>query len=553
MLTHLHISNYALIDNIDIEWNTGFTVITGETGAGKSILLGALGMLLGGRADVKMLKSESKKCIIEGRFNIGHLQLKDFFESNDIDFDEEECIIRREISANGKSRTFINDTPISISKLKEISTRIVDIHSQHQNLLMGDENFILSTIDTMADNEHRLLEYQNIYAAWQKAKKELEQLNEEANKSQEDFDYFQFQLQQLKDAQLEADEQENLEKESERLNHAEEIKTNLYHTISIFNDDEISPLNHIKSSVQRLENIAPHFSEISDIVDRLQSTRIELQDIIDEIEKYVGYVEFDPSRMDYVNDRLSTIYQLQKKHHVNTIGELLEIEANLAAKVNHYENIDAILSQKEKEVNDIYNSLLKNSENLTLHRKESAKKLTNDLCAILKDLGMPSIQMAIQFTQRATPERSGRDKISFLFSSNKDVPMQEVSQIASGGEIARLMLALKSIIAHHRYLPTIIFDEIDTGVSGVMAEKMAKVMMSMSNHCQVICITHLPQIAAFGSQHYKVFKIETEAGTSSHLTSLTSSERVEEIAKMLSGEQLTEAAINNAKSLLKGI
>lgn len=553
MLTHLHISNYALIDNIDIEWNTGFTVITGETGAGKSILLGALGMLLGGRADVKMLKSESKKCIIEGRFNIGHLQLKDFFESNDIDFDEEECIIRREISANGKSRTFINDTPISISKLKEISTRIVDIHSQHQNLLMGDENFILSTIDTMADNEHRLLEYQNIYAAWQKAKKELEQLNEEANKSQEDFDYFQFQLQQLKDAQLEADEQETLEKESERLNHAEEIKTNLYHTISIFNDDEISPLNHIKSSVQRLENIAPHFSEISDIVDRLQSTRIELQDIIDEIEKYVGYVEFDPSRMDYVNDRLSTIYQLQKKHHVNTIGELLEIEANLATKVNHYENIDAILSQKEKEVNDIYNSLLKKSENLTLHRKESAKKLTNDLCTILKDLGMPSIQMDIQFTQRATPERSGSDKISFLFSSNKDVPMQEVSQIASGGEIARLMLALKSIIAHHRYLPTIIFDEIDTGVSGVMAEKMAKVMMSMSNHCQVICITHLPQIAAFGSQHYKVFKIETEAGTSSHLTSLTSSERVEEIAKMLSGEQLTEAAINNAKSLLKGI
>lgn len=553
MLTHLHISNYALIDNIDIEWNTGFTVITGETGAGKSILLGALGMLLGGRADVKMLKSESKKCIIEGRFNIGHLQLKDFFESNDIDFDEEECIIRREISANGKSRTFINDTPISISKLKEISTRIVDIHSQHQNLLMGDENFILSTIDTMADNKHRLLEYQNIYAAWQKAKKELEQLNEEANKSQEDFDYFQFQLQQLKDAQLEADEQENLEKESERLNHAEEIKTNLYHTISIFNDDEISPLNHIKSSVQRLENIAPHFSEISDIVDRLQSTRIELQDIIDEIDKYVGYVEFDPSRMDYVNDRLSTIYQLQKKHHVNSIGELLEIEANLAEKVNHYENIDAILSQKEKEVNDIYNSLLKNSENLTLHRKESAKKLTNDLCAILKDLGMPSIQMAIQFTQRATPERSGSDKISFLFSSNKDVPMQEVSQIASGGEIARLMLALKSIIARHRYLPTIIFDEIDTGVSGVMAEKMAKVMMSMSNHCQVICITHLPQIAAFGSQHYKVFKIETEAGTSSHLTSLTSSERVEEIAKMLSGEQLTEAAINNAKSLLKGI
>lgn len=553
MLKQLYISNYALIDSLNIVWSDGFSVITGETGAGKSILLGALGMVLGNRADAKNIKAGCQKCVVEATFDISKLKLQDFFVANDIDYDENECIIRREITSNGKSRSFINDSPIAVAKLKEISAKIIDIHSQHQNLLMCNEDFLINTLDILAGNAQQLLIYRNLLHSWQKNRNELVVLQENAIKNKEEIDFLQYQVQQLEEANLEVSEQIELEKELELLEHAEEIKTALYQSYSILADGDTSPQQQIKHQIHALEGIAAHYPEAELIVERLESVKIELEDITDELSRKNDSIEFDPQRLSFVTDRLSTIYQLEKKFRVDTVEELVQIKEELSKRIDFIDNSDAIILEKRLQVEQLNSQLHECAKLISEARRGQAKKLSESLCSMLADLGMPNAQVEIRFEKRTEPDKNGFDKPRFLFSANKELAVRDVSEIASGGEIARLMLALKSILATHENLPTIVFDEIDTGVSGVMAEKMAKVMQQMSNSCQVICITHLPQIAALGSHHYKVFKTEDGDATHSRLLKLSFAERVEEIAKMLSGEHISDAAIHNAQCLLKPI
>lgn len=551
MLKNLHITHYALIDLLDIDFSDGYSVITGETGAGKSIILGALGLLLGQRADAKAIKSGATKCYVEGSFDIQGLELDELFQTNDIDFDGSECIVRREVTTAGKSRAFVNDTPVSLTQLKSITSRIIDIHSQHQNLLMGQEHFLLDTLDTIGHNEKQKEAYNTVYRKWNKACKELNELREQAEKDRSDMDYMQFQLQQIDDAHLQEDEQESLEQESETLSHTEEIKSALYQASSSLTGDEQNPISSLKSDIQQLQSISEVFEPAAVLAERMESVRIELKDIADEIEQSLDHIDFDPDRLTYVDDRLSEIYSLQKKHHVNSIGELLSIANDLRLRIDKIENIDENIAQKEQEVNTLYQQIEEKGKALTDKREKAGKEMSKELINTLQTMGMPGTRLHFDMTRRPHPDNSGLDNVCFLFSANKNMPEQDVAQIASGGEIARLMLSLKALISKHRNLPTIIFDEIDTGVSGTIAEKMANVMQTMAENCQVLCITHLPQIAALGKNHYRVYKAETKEGTSSHISLLSTEERIREIANMLSGAEMTEAAINNAKSLLK--
>lgn len=551
MLTHLYISNYALIEELDIDFHDGFSVITGETGAGKSIILGALGLLLGKRADAQAIKNGEKKCSIEASFDIRALNLKSFFADNDIDNDDTECILRREVINTGKSRAFINDTPVSLTQLKELGTYLIDIHSQHQNLLMNQEDFLLDIVDTIAGNQSLRETYLHTFEAWKRAQTLLLELQARAEKDQANQDYLKFQIQQFQEANLSEGEQEELEQEASTLNHAEDIKQALFAACAPLVSEELRLLEELKNGVQKLESISAVYPQAQEMAERLNSAYIELEDLSSELEKVQMEIEFDPIRQNFVEERLNTIYSLEQKHKVSTIAELLQIYDDLQKRLNEIENIDETLKEKEKEVEQQLGALAKSAKALTKSRETAAKTIAKSLIEQLQTLGMPHVKLEFSLTPKSSFDRNGSDTISLLFSANKNRPLQDVAAIASGGEIARLMLSLKALIAKSKALPTIIFDEIDTGVSGTMAEKMALTMQQIADNCQVLCITHLPQIAALGAHHYRVYKVEDDDKTTSHISLLSQEERIKEIANMLTGSEMTEAAINNAKSLLR--
>ncbi|MBF0952747.1 MAG: DNA repair protein RecN [Alloprevotella tannerae] len=551
MLTHLYITNYALIEELDIDFHGGFSVITGETGAGKSIILGALGLLLGKRADAQAIKNGEKKCSIEASFDIRALNLKSFFADNDIDNDDTECILRREVINTGKSRAFINDTPVSLTQLKELGTYLIDIHSQHQNLLMNQEDFLLDIVDTIAGNQSLRETYLHTFEAWKRAQTLLLELQARAEKDQANQDYLKFQIQQFQEANLSEGEQEELEQEASTLNHAEDIKQALFAACAPLVSEELRLLEELKNGTQKLDSISAVYPQAQEMAERLNSAYIELEDLSSELEKVQMEIEFDPIRQNFVEERLNTIYSLEQKHKVSTIAELLQIYDDLQKRLNEIENIDETLKEKEKEVEQQLGALAKSAKALTKSRETAAKTIAKSLIEQLQTLGMPHVKLEFSLMSKSSFDRNGSDTISLLFSANKNRPLQDVAAIASGGEIARLMLSLKALIAKSKALPTIIFDEIDTGVSGTMAEKMALTMQQIADNCQVLCITHLPQIAALGAHHYRVYKVEDDDKTTSHISLLSQEERIKEIANMLTGSEMTEAAINNAKSLLR--
>ena len=550
MFKSLSINNYALIDRLDISVEPGFTVITGETGAGKSIMLGALGILLGGRAEARAVRTGAAKCVVEAAFDVSALGIQGFFDENDIDFDGEECILRREVTAAGKSRAFINDTPVPAARLKELGALVIDIHSQHRNLLIGREDYLLDTLDTVAANSAEKEAYAEAFAHWRKAEEDLKALRLQAEKGQTDGDYLKFQLTQIQEAALLPDEQEELEKENALLEHAEEIKASLGSAAFAINGGDGERLAELRRAAQQLESIAAHLPEAAALAERLESARIEIGDIADELERQSEGIDFNPARAEQVASRLNLIYDLLQKHRAASITELLALAKDWEEQLNRLENMESLLAESQRRCAALLADLHKQGSVLTATRGKAAKIVEQSLTESLHTLGMPNVSIRFSLQPREVPAACGMDTPVFLFSANKNVPMQPVSEIASGGEIARVMLALKGLIARHKNLPTIIFDEIDTGVSGTMAERMAVMMGEIAKHCQVLCITHLPQIAAKGNAHFRVHKEENETGTTSHISRLSPEERVREIATMLSGAEISEAAVSNAKALL---
>lgn len=551
MLQSIHIQNYALIDRLDIDFTSGFSVITGETGAGKSIILGAIGLLLGQRADVKAIKNGASKCVVEAKFRIATYDMEAFFEENDIEYEPEECIIRRELSANGKSRAFINDTPASLAQMKVLGERLIDVHSQHQNLLLNKEGFQLNILDILAQDDKQLADYHRLYTNYKQVSRELEEFIAQAEKSRQDEDYIRFQLEQLEDADLKEGEQTSLEQEAETLSHAEDIKAGLYKAGQLIDGDESGGLSLVKEAMQTLQSVSRVYTPAQEWGERLNSCYIELKDISREISGAQEEIEFNPARLDFVNERLNLIYNLQKKHRVDSVEALIELTDKYRNQLNTITSFDETIAKLNKRKEDLYAQVLAQATVLTECRSRSARQIEEQMQALLIPLGMPNVRFAVEMTTRKEPDAKGMDSITFLFSANKNGTLQNVASIASGGEIARVMLSLKAMIAGAVKLPTIIFDEIDTGVSGSIAEKMALIMQDMGKqNRQVISITHLPQIAARGIAHYKVYKEDTETSTNSHIRLLTREERVREIANMLSGSTLTEAALNNARALL---
>ena len=551
MLKQLYIKNFTLIDELNISLYPGFSVITGETGAGKSIILGAIGLLLGNRADSKAIKAGRDRCVIEAHFDLSRYGMQKFFDDHDIDYDADDTIIRRELTAAGKSRAFINDTPVPLTRMRELGEQLVDIHSQHQNLLLQKEDFQLNVVDIIAQDADQLKVYQKEYYAYRKAKELLEELKAEIAKNRENEEFMRFQHKELDDANLQEGELEQLEQEAETLSHSEDIKTALYEADNALSGEDDSILDKLKNATHQLENICDVYPSMADVAGRMQSSYIELKDIAQEISSSVDHVEFDPNRLDAINTRLDKLYTLQQKFHVETVTELIATRDRIAEQLSHIDNGDEDIEEKEKEVAALLVKAEKQAALLTSIRQKSAKAIEKEMKGRLIPLGIPNVRFEIAFAEKPL-SGNGADKVSFLFSANKSTQLQPVSQVASGGEIARVMLSLKAMISGAVKLPTIIFDEIDTGVSGKIAEKMADIMEEMGlQNRQVLSITHLPQIAAKGSHHYKVLKEETENGTISHMKELNNQERIEEIAQMLSGSDITQAALANAKELLR--
>ena len=551
MLQQLYIKNFTLIDELDIELHPGFSVITGETGAGKSIILGAIGLLLGQRADSKSIKQGADRCVIEAHFDLSRYDLKPFFDENDIEYDDHDTIIRRELTAAGKSRAFINDTPVALTMLKELGDQLMDVHSQHQNLLLNKQDFQLNVVDILANDSKELEEYQQCFANYQQKTKELNQLREEIERNKQNADFLQFQYDELEAAQLAEGEQEELEQQSETMSHAEDIKTALYEADNALNGDESGVVSQVKSAYNALNGISKVMPKTAELTERLDSCRIELKDIADEVSQLLERTDFNPAELDNINNRLDRLYELEKKYHVETVEELIQQRDNLKLKLSHIENSDEAVSEMEKEVAKLRSLCAHRAETISTMRQATADNMRSNLAQRLEQLGMPHARFDVSITKTELG-KNGQDSISFLFSANTSTPLQPVSQVASGGEIARVMLSLKAMISGAVKLPTIIFDEIDTGVSGKIAEKMAQIMQEMGRtERQVISITHLPQIAALGSHHYRVSKEETKNGTVSHMTELNNEERITEIAQMLSGSDISDAAIQNAKELLK--
>ena len=554
MIRHLHIENYALIEHLDLDLHHGFSVITGETGAGKSIIIGAIGLLMGQRAGSRAIKTGAKRCVVEIEFDVRNYGMESFFEENDLDYDDGCCIIRRELTVAGKSRAFINDTPVQLALLKEIGEVLIDVHSQHKNLLLGKENFQMSTLDILAQNDELLAEYRSKYTEYKLLKKKLEDAAANAKSSKEEEDFLRFQLDQLTEADLHEGEQEELEEEQDKLEHAEEIKKSLYGASACLqaDGDSADVLSLIRQGISELHSISSVYPAAGELAERMDSCYIELKDVSGELEGMADDVEYNPQRLERVDNRLNTIYTLQKKHDVETVGELLTLQKELEDKLQDIDGSGERVEHLKLEVEVSRAEALVLAEKLSAARSQAAVRMENDMRDKLLPLGMPNVQFrcAVIPDENSLAE-NGYDQVQFLFNANKSGELKPVSQVASGGEIARVMLAIKALIAGAVKLPTIIFDEIDTGVSGSVAEKMALMMKGMGQqNRQVISITHLPQIAACGRHHYKVYKEDTDDATLSHIVELNEEERVEELAHMLSGETLTQAAIDNAKALL---
>ncbi len=551
MLKHLYIKNFTLIDELDIEFRQGFSVITGETGAGKSIILGAIALLLGQRADSKAIKQGADKCVIEAHFDLTRYDMDAFFAENDIENDPEDCIVRRELLASGKSRAFINDTPVQLSMLKELGERLVDVHSQHQNLLLNKQDFQLGVVDIFSDDEKELAQYQQSFRQYQQVKQSLDDLKESIERNRQNADFLRFQCDELTQANLVEGEQEELEQRSDTMSHSEDIKRALYEADNALGAEQTGVVSALRSTLYELRKIGDVYPVAAELVERVDSCYIELKDIAQEVSSHLERIDFDPMEMDAVTNRLDKLYDLEKKYHVETVEELIAKRAELSEQLDNIENSDEALSALQQQLQQLHKQACQEADALTRLRAKAAKRIESEMQQKLVPLGMPHVRFSVEISHEPLG-LSGQDKIAFMFSANTSTPLQPISQVASGGEIARVMLSLKAMISGAVKLPTIIFDEIDTGVSGKMAEKMAEMMQEMGDHGrQVISITHLPQIAALGTTHYKVEKQETAQGTVSSMKQLNETERIHEIAQMLSGSDVSEAAIANAKQLLK--
>ncbi len=551
MLRHLYIKNFTLIDELDIELHQGFSVITGETGAGKSIILGAIGLLLGQRADSKSIKQGADRCVIEAHFDLSHYDMQAFFDDNDIEYDDEDTIIRRELTAAGKSRAFINDTPVALSMLKELGEQLVDIHSQHQNLLLNKQDFQLSVVDILAKDQEDVKAYQQTFAEYHQQQQALAKLKDDIARNQQQQDFLRFQCEELENAHLTEGEQEELEQQSGLLEHAEDIKTALYDADNALGDEQEGAVTQVKRALNALSGISKMLPDSEELAERLNTCHIELKDISGDISRLLENTDFDPAELDNINNRLDRLYELQKKYHVETVAELISQRDTLRQQLQDIENSDEAVGALETHCQQLKAKCQKQADALTKQRQKVAKEIEKQMQQRLIPLGMPNIRFNV-VVAKGEMNKNGQDNISFLFSANTSTPLQPVAQVASGGEIARVMLSLKAMISGAVKLPTIIFDEIDTGVSGKIAEKMAEIMQEMGSYeRQVISITHLPQIAALGSHHYRVSKEDTPQGTRSHMDELSTEERVREIAQMLSGSDVSTAAIANAKQLLK--
>ena len=551
MLRHLHIRNFTLIDKLDIELYPGFSVITGETGAGKSIILGAIALLLGQRADSKTIKAGADKCVIEAHFDLSHYDMKGFFDDNDIEYDADDTIIRRELTAAGKSRAFVNDMPVALTTLKELGDQLIDVHSQHKNLLLQKQDFQLSVLDIIAGNAREQDVYRQTFAAFHEAEQQLTALKEEIERNQQNADFLRFQHNELNEARLAEDELEELEQRSETMTHAEDIKSALYEADNALSGEGTGVTAMLRTAGSALKSISRVFPSATELAERIDAAYIELKDVAQEVNSSMEDIDFDPAELDHINTRLDSLYTLQKKYHTDSIGELIALRDELALKLNNIDNSDEALQGLEDKCKQLKADCQKHADMLTAARTKAARSVEKDMLSRLVPLGMPNVRFAVSIEETELT-RNGHDKVSFLFSANSSTPLQPVAQVASGGEIARVMLSLKAMVSGAVKLPTIIFDEIDTGVSGRVAEQMANMMREMGQGGrQVLSITHLPQIAALGTTHYKVAKTETPNGTISSMTQLTTEERVNEIAQMLSGSDVTAAAIENAKQLLK--
>ena len=551
MLSRLIIKNFTLIDTLDIRFNHGFSVITGETGAGKSIILGAIGLLMGQRADTKSIKTGAAKCVIEAHFDLSNYGMTPFFEQNDIDYDPDDCIIRRELYASGKSRAFINDIPAPLALLKDLGERLIDVHSQHQNLLLGKQDFQLEVVDIIAADNAELTLYKEAYSAYMEAQAALDELRERIERDRENADFIRFQCDELANANLVPGEQEELEGKAGTMEHSEEIKSALYEADGLLSSDNAGAVANLRAAAGAMASVKDMLPGAGELAERLDSAYIELKDISQEISRLLGGIDFDPAELDAVNARLDVIYGLQKKYRCDTVTALTARLAELRAQVCGIDGGDEALAELKARLDGARQLCQDRAARLTAMRTEAARRIECEMQERLVPLGMPNVRFSVEISQ-GQPSRSGCDRVAFLFSANKSTPMQPVSQVASGGEIARVMLSLKAMISGAVKLPTIIFDEIDTGVSGKIAEKMAIIMQQMGRaDRQVISITHLPQIAALGQTHYKVYKEETDSGTASRMVQLDGEGRVREIAQMLSGSDISEAAISNAKELLR--
>ena len=550
MLKSLSIHNYVLIESLELDFPSGFSVITGETGAGKSILLGAIGLLIGNRADTSAIREGAAKCIIEGTFDVSALNLQAFFEDNELEYDDE-CIIRRELLSSGKSRAFVNDSPASLTQLKALGSRLIDIHSQHQNLLINSESFQLDVLDTIAANKRERTAFADAYQAFRTATAALRKAEAERERNSADEEFIRYQLQQFNDACLKEGEQEKLEEEQSLLEHAEEIKSGLYTVCNGIDSEENSLMNALRMGVNTLNGLSRKYAKAAEWAERLESSYIELKDVTDDMAEATERIFFDPDRMNAVNDRLSLIYSLQQKHHVQSVAELMAIENGFRKRLSSIDGGEEQIAELTRAVAAARQAMLAAAQDLTATRTEAGRIVEKEIVSRLVNLGMPNIRFEAAVTRRTEPEADGMDTVTFRFSANKSSSLQDISEVASGGEISRVMLAIKAITAASRQLPTIIFDEIDTGISGNIADRMGDIMKEMAaNGLQIISITHLPQIAAKGGAHYRVSKTETDSGTVSSIVRLTNDDRVREIAAMMSGATLTEAAINNARELL---
>ncbi len=551
MLRHLYVKNFTLIDELNIDFHSGFSVITGETGAGKSIVLGAIHLLLGQRADTKQIKAGSERCIVEAHFDLSHYDMEPFFVDNDIDYDESDCIVRREITANGKSRAFINDTPVTLNAMRELGEQLIDIHSQHQSLLLQKADFQLNVVDIIASDKKQLDAYMQAYQAYRQAQSDYERFQQAYNTNKDNEEFLRFQVNELQDAQLKVGEQDELEQQIKTLSHAEDIKEALYNATNMLTEDSTGAIELVRQGMDSLSRIADLAPDLGEISERLDSAYIELKDIGQELDSRLEHVSYDPEELQKLTDRLDLLYTLERKFHVDSVEDLISKRDEMAAELQDIDGGTEHLEELMAKEKQACAECMAHGRALSETRHKAAKKVEDEMKRRLMPLGIPKVNFEIEIVPKdCAPD--GIDKVSFLFNANAGQQLQPISQVASGGEIARIMLALKAMISGAVKLPTIIFDEIDTGVSGRIAEKMAEIMREMGcNHRQVISITHLPQIAAMGTSHYKVSKEDTATGTVSHMIELSNDERVPEIAQMLSGSDISSAAIENAKTLLK--